>query len=160
MPIADLFPAAEGILSLTPANKTELLELVSAAAAARMGRSQEEVLDALQARERLGSTALGRGVAMPHTRMAGMDKPVAILARLTRAIEFDARDGEPVDLVFTVLWPEDASEGFLPALSNICRVLRDNQLPRQLRQARSADEALTMLRAADSTDPDARSQED
>jgi PTS system nitrogen regulatory IIA component len=160
MPIADLFPAAEGILSLTPANKTELLEMVSAAAAARAERSQEDVLDALQARERLGSTALGRGVAMPHTRMAGLSKPVAILARLTRPIEFDARDGEPVDLVFAVLWPEDASEGFLPALSNICRVLRDRQLPRQLRHARSADEALVMLRAADQTDPDIRSEDD
>ncbi len=155
MAIADLFPAAEGILSLSPADKAELLEMVSAAAAARMGRDKGEVLDALQARERLGSTALGRGVALPHTRMDDMREPVAILARLTRPIEFDARDGEPVDLVFTVLWPEEEAEGFLPALSNICRVLRDNQLPRQLRQAKSADEALAMLRAADQADPEA-----
>lgn len=159
MALADLFPAAEGILSLGPANKTELLEMVSAVAAARMGRDKDEVLDALQARERLGSTALGRGVALPHTRMEGMQAPVAILARLTRPIEFDARDGEPVDLVFTVLWPEEEAEGFLPALSNICRVLRDNQLPRQLRQAKSSEEALAMLKAADHASPDERPEE-
>ncbi|MBE9607172.1 PTS sugar transporter subunit IIA [Acetobacteraceae bacterium H6797] len=159
MAIADLFPATEGILSLAPANKTELLDLVSAAAAARMGRDKEEVLEALQARERLGSTALGRGVAMPHTRMADMEAPVAILARLAKPIEFDARDGEPVDLVFTVLWPENEPEGFLPALSNICRVLRDNRLPRQLRQAKSSEEALAMLRASDTAAPDEAAEE-
>ena len=70
-------------------------------------------------------------------------------------IDYDARDGEPVDLVFLVLWPEAATEGFLPALSGICRALRDNQLPRQLRQAGSAAEALAKLRAADDRSPDA-----
>jgi PTS system nitrogen regulatory IIA component len=153
MAIADLFPAAEGILSLSPANRTDLLEMLSAEAAVRLGRRKDEILEALQARERLGSTALGRGVAMPHTRLKALEAPLAILGRLTRAIDLDARDGEPVDLVFLVLWPEDASEGFLPALSSICRVLRDNQLPRQLRQARSAAEALAMLQAADHPNP-------
>ncbi|WP_419898716.1 PTS sugar transporter subunit IIA [Roseomonas sp. USHLN139] len=149
MAIADLFPAAEGILSLTVANKTDLIEQLGDRAADRLGRPREEIVEALQARERLGSTALGRGVALPHTRLEGLTRPLAILARLTRGIEFDARDGEPVDLVFMVLWPEEASEGFLPALSTICKVLRDNQLPRQLRQAGSAEEALAMLQASD-----------
>ncbi|MDB5370584.1 MAG: transcriptional regulator [Roseomonas sp.] len=149
MTIADLFPAADGVLSLAPTNKTQLLDLLAGEAATRLDRPKEEILDALLARERLGSTALGRGVAMPHTRLEGVDTQLALLARLTRPIDFDARDGEPVDLVFLVLWPEAASEGFLPALSNICRVLRDNQLPRQLRQAKSGAEALSMLQASD-----------
>lgn len=149
MAIADLFPAAEGILSLSPANKDELLNLLSDEAARRLDRPREDILNALLGREKLGSTALGRGVALPHTRMPGLDRPLAILARLTRPIEFEARDGEPVDLVFLVLWPEEASEGFLPALANICRVLRFNQLPRQLRQAGSAGEALAILQASD-----------
>ncbi|MBO1074591.1 PTS sugar transporter subunit IIA [Roseomonas marmotae] len=149
MVIANLFPAADGILSLSPTNKTDLMEMLATEAAARVSRSREEILDALLAREKLGSTALGRGVAMPHTRLEGLGTQLAILARLTRPIEFDARDGEPVDLVFLVLWPEEASEGFLPALSNICRVLRNDQLPRQLRRARSAEEALSLLRSAD-----------
>jgi PTS system nitrogen regulatory IIA component len=153
MSIADLFPAEEDILSLSPANRTDLLDMLSAEAATRLGRRKDEIHDALQTRERLGSTALGRGVAMPHTRLKALEAPLAILARLKRPIDLDARDGEPVDLIFLVLWPEETSEGFLPALSNICRVLRNNQLPRQLRQARSAAEALAMLQAADDPDP-------
>lgn len=149
MAISDLFPAADGIISLSPSGKADLFDQLSAEMAARLGQPRERVLDAIQAREKLGSTALGRGVAMPHARVDWLDAPAAVLARLTRPIEMEARDGEPVDLVFLVLWPEASSEGFLPALSNICRVLRDNQLPRQLRQARSASEALRTLQAAD-----------
>ncbi|MFC7612015.1 PTS sugar transporter subunit IIA [Teichococcus aestuarii] len=103
-------------------------------ASVRLSYDGPTVLDALQARERLGSTALGRGVGLPHTRLEGLGTPLALLARLTRPIDFEARDGEPVDLVFMVLWPENSAEGFLPALSGICRVLRGNQLPRQLRR--------------------------
>jgi PTS system nitrogen regulatory IIA component len=147
--ISDLFPAPGDVLTLAPADKTELLGLLADEAARRLGRPREEILDALLARERLGPTALGRGVAMPHTRLPELDGPLALLARLARPIDFEARDGEPVDLVFMILWPEAASEGFLPALANVCRVLRDNQLPRQLRQARSSAEALAMLQASD-----------
>lgn len=149
MAIADLFSAADGILTLAPAGKKDLLEMLAVEVATRLGQPSDRVLDAILAREKLGSTALGRGVALPHARVDWLDAPVAILARLTRPIDMEARDGEPVDLVFLVLWPESASEGFLPALSSICRVLRDNQLPRQLRQARSAAEALQTLQAAD-----------
>ncbi|MBS7812996.1 PTS sugar transporter subunit IIA [Roseococcus pinisoli] len=149
MALADLFPASSGVLTLSPSNKKELFEMLAAEVAARIDQPQERILDAILAREKLGPTALGRGVSLPHARVDWLDNPVAILARLTRGIDMEARDGEPVDLVFLVLWPEAASEGFLPALSGICRVLRDNQLPRQLRQAQSADEALETLRAAE-----------
>ncbi|MCO6416901.1 PTS sugar transporter subunit IIA [Siccirubricoccus sp. KC 17139] len=127
--------------------------MLASEVAARHGLPEDKVLDAIQARERLGSTALGRGVALPHARVDWLDAPVAVLARLTHPIDLEARDGEPVDLVFLVLWPEAASEGFLPALSNICRALRDNQIPRQLRRARSAAEALQTLQAADRSAP-------
>ncbi|WP_237180559.1 PTS sugar transporter subunit IIA [Roseomonas haemaphysalidis] len=147
--ISDLFPAAGDVLTLAPADKSELLGLLADEASRRLNRPREDILDALQARERLGPTALGRGVAMPHTRLPGLDTQLALLARLSRPIDFEARDGEPVDLVFLILWPEAASEGFLPALANVCRVLRNNQLPRQLRQARSPAEALAMLQATD-----------
>ncbi|WP_338663091.1 PTS sugar transporter subunit IIA [Pararoseomonas sp. SCSIO 73927] len=160
MAIADLFPAPDGILSLGPANKAELLDMLAAEAARRLGRpeedTEEDVLHALMAREKLGSTALGRGIALPHARLDWLQEPLAILARLTQPIDFEARDGEPVDLVFLVLWPESTPEGFLPALSGICRALRDNGLPRRLRGAGSAAEALAMLQAMDHADPDAQ----
>ncbi|WP_252953531.1 PTS sugar transporter subunit IIA [Siccirubricoccus soli] len=153
MAIADLFPAPDAILSLSPSGRKDLFDMLASEVAARHGLPEDKVLDAIQARERLGSTALGRGVALPHARVDWLDAPVAVLARLTHPIDLEARDGEPVDLVFLVLWPEAASEGFLPALSNICRALRDNQIPRQLRRARSAAEALQTLQAADRSAP-------
>jgi PTS system nitrogen regulatory IIA component len=151
MAIADLFPDARGVLHLAPSDKDALLRVLAEEAAARIGHSGPAILEALQGRERLGSTALGRGIAMPHARLPWPDAKLAILARLKRPIEFDARDGEPVDLVFLVLWPEEEAEGFLPALSGICRALRDSQFPRQLRQAKSAEEALLLLRDADAS---------
>ena len=104
------------------------------------------MLDALSARERLGSTALGRGVALPHARLAGSFPPLALLARLRRPVDFEARDGQPVDLVILVLWPKISPEGFLPALSGICGALRDPQVPRRLRRARTPVEAAALLR--------------
>ena len=87
--------------------------MLSAEAASRLGRPEQELLGALQAREQLGSTALGRGVALPHARLGGDGPPVTIFARLLRPIDFEARDDEPVDLIFLVLWLEASSEGFL-----------------------------------------------
>ncbi|KAA2212132.1 PTS sugar transporter subunit IIA [Teichococcus oryzae] len=148
MALADLFPREEGVLRLHPADKAELLEMLATEAAERLNHPGKDILEALQGREKLGSTALGRGIALPHARMAGLEQPLAILARLETPIEFEARDGERVDLVFLVLWPEETSEGFLPALSDICRSLRGSQLPRRLRKAASASEALALLQGA------------
>ncbi|PHK94225.1 transcriptional regulator [Pseudoroseomonas rhizosphaerae] len=154
MPIKELFHQENSVLSLSPKDKKELLEMLADEAAARLQYDRQKVLEALQAREKLGSTALGRGIGLPHTRLEGLGAPLALLARLARPIEFDARDGEPVDLVFMVLWPENSAEGFLPALSGICRVLRGNQLARQLRQAQSGTEALAMLQSSEAESPD------
>lgn len=149
MGISKLFPEDHSVLSLSPTGKSDLLEMLAQEAANRLNGDKRTILDALLAREKLGSTALGKGIGLPHTRLPELTEPLALLARLKRPIDFEARDGEPVDLVFMVLWPEKSAEGFLPALSGICRVLRDNQLPRQLRQARSGSEALAILQAAE-----------
>jgi len=149
MAIADLFPSTDAVLRLAPANKAELLGMLAQKAASSLARPEDEVREALEEREQLGSTALGRGVAMPHARMEGIAGPSVILARLDRPIDFDARDGEPVDLVFSVVWPAASPEGFLPALSGICKALRVPQLTKRLRQAKSADEALALLREAE-----------
>lgn len=146
MAIADLFPTTDAVLRLEPANKAELLDQLAQKAAGDLALPETEVREALAAREQLGSTALGRGVALPHARIAGITEPSVVLARLARPIDFDARDGEPVDLVFSVVWPEASPEGFLPALAGICKALRAPDFARQLRQAKSADEALALLR--------------
>ena len=135
-----------GRLDLDAASKRDALRLLAAEAAGRLGRPEREVFDALTARERLGSTALGRGVALPHARLAGDFPPLALLARLRRPVDFEARDEEPVDLVILVLWPEASPEGFLPALSGIVGSLRDGQVLRRLRRARTPREAAEHLR--------------
>jgi PTS system nitrogen regulatory IIA component len=147
MGITDHLSAADIILDLDATTKAAALQRLAAEAADRLGRPEEEVLEAIQARERLGSTALGRGVALPHARLEGDPHPVVLLARLRRPVEFDARDEEPVDLVILVLWPEASPEGFLPMLSETCRSLREPQTLRRLRAAAAPEEVVALLGA-------------
>jgi PTS system nitrogen regulatory IIA component len=147
MGITDHLSAADVILDLGATTKAAALQLLAAEAADRLGRPEAEVLEALQARERLGSTALGRGVALPHARLEGDVRPVVLFARLRRPLEFDARDEEPVDLLILVLWPDASPEGFLPMLSETCRSLRDPQTLRRLRAAATPEEVRALLGA-------------
>ena len=145
MGITDHLSAADVLLDVGAATKAATLQMLAAEAAHRVGRPQAEVLEALQAREGLGSTALGRGVALPHARLEGDAPPVTLFARLRRPVEFDARDEEPVDLVILVLWPEASPEGFLPMLAETCRALREPQILRRLRAATAPSEVVALL---------------
>ena len=145
MGIADHISAADVILDLDAASKRSVLEVLAAEAAARLGRPGRDILGAVEAREDLGSTALGRGAALPHARIGGDRLPVVLFARLRRPVDFDARDEEPVDLVILVLWPEASPEGFLPALSEICRSLREPTVLRRLRSAETPEEVASLL---------------
>ena len=145
MGIADQISAGDVVLELSASNKRSLLQLLAAEAAPRLGRREGEILDALQARENLGSTALGRGVALPHARLAGSGTPLMLFARLHSPVDFEAKDDELVDLVILLLWPETSPEGFLPALADTCRALREPQALRQLRAATSAEEVVALL---------------
>lgn len=145
MGITDHLSATDVILDLDVTNKRAVLQHLAAVAAGRLGRSEADILEALQARESLGSTALGRGVALPHARLDGEPAPVALFARLRRPVDFEARDEEPVDLVILVLWPEASPDGFLPALAETCRSLRDPQVLRRLRTAKAPAEVLSLL---------------
>ena len=136
---------ADVILDLNASSKRNLLDTIAREAAHRLGRTQEEILGALQARETLGSTALGRGIALPHARLAGDDPPLMLFARLRHPIDYDSRDEEPVDVVILVLWPEASPEGFLPALAETCRTVREPQALRRLRAASSAEEVVALL---------------
>lgn len=145
MRITELLSTDDVVLDLDARNKRSLLERLSAEAAVRLGRPEQEILAALEDREKLGSTALGRGVALPHARLPGDHPPVVRFVRLHRPIDYEARDDEPVDLAILVLWPEDSAEGFLPALSDTCRALRQPQALRRLRSATSAEEVIAVL---------------
>jgi nitrogen PTS system EIIA component len=145
MRITSRIPTSDVILDLDASNKRNLLQTISREAAHRLGRPQAEILSALQAREALGSTALGRGIALPHARLVGDDPPLMLFARLRRPVDYEARDEDLVDLVILVLWPEASPEGFLPALAETCRAVREPQALRQLRAATSAEEVVALL---------------
>jgi PTS system nitrogen regulatory IIA component len=145
MSISDHFSAAGVILDADVKDKRALLDFLAMEAAGRLGHSKQAILDALQHREDLGSTALGKGVALPHTELTGVVQPIMLLARLLRPVDFDARDSEPVDLFFLVLWPAAATRGLLDAMSEICRVLRDAHVLRRLRLAETPEEAAHLL---------------
>jgi PTS system nitrogen regulatory IIA component len=105
------------------ASKKRLLEHISELLATDAPRlTWEEIFNSLINREKLGSTGLGKGVAIPHGRIAALDKPVCAFVRLGEAVEFDAADGEPVDLVFALLVPEDSTEEHLQVLSSVAEL--------------------------------------
>ncbi|MEE4298372.1 MAG: PTS sugar transporter subunit IIA [Pseudomonadales bacterium] len=123
---------------LGAASKKRALELAAESIAERnTSLDAREVFEALMARERLGSTAVGHGVAIPHCRLDGCTAPVAALVRLATAIDFDAPDGEPVDLLFVLVVPGEAHEEHLQLLASAARALNDPAYRAALREAGS-----------------------
>ena len=124
--------------------KTLLAEL--AAKAAQLYKVDERRLfDRLLERERLGSTGIGGGIAIPHGRMPNLAKPVGLFARLLHPVDFDSIDERPVDTVFLLLAPEGAGADHLKALARVSRLLRDRGLVEKLRATESADALYALL---------------
>ncbi len=141
MPLNDLVAPQAVISALKVNNKKQALQEIAARAAELTGRPEREILDVLIQRERLGSTAIGHGIAIPHGKLAKLDGLFGLFARLDRPIDFEALDGEPVDLVFLLLAPESAGADHLKALARIARLLREPDTTRLLRES-SDPEAL------------------
>lgn len=108
--------------------KQQILENLSECFASVYGLDQADVLERIEEREKLGSTGFGRGVAIPHARIANLDKPVAAFLRLEAPVDFDAADAMPVDCVFGLLSPERAGAAHLQALAAISRLMRDEKM--------------------------------
>lgn len=159
MGTADLLSAADVMLDLAVANRRGLLEALSTEAANRLGQPCREIREALEAREQLGSTALRDGIAFPHAQLPGVHRPLMLFARLRQSIYLDPGDDEPVDLVFLMLWPASDSKGFLDAMAEICRPLREPQLLRRLRHATNAEEIVALLHRARNSGADGPGQE-
>jgi PTS system nitrogen regulatory IIA component len=133
-------------------DKPKLLRELSERAAKQLGIGSETILEALRSRETLGSTGVGKGIALPHARIVGLGHFFGLFARLTRPINFDAIDDAPVDLVFLLLMPEQAGDEHLAALAAVSRRLRQHEVAAQLRSAKASSELyeiLTGLRTAD-----------
>jgi PTS system nitrogen regulatory IIA component len=145
MEIKDFLVAADTLIGLRAPDKTRLLQDLSARAAASVGLNAGEIGQAILAREALGSTGTGGGVAIPHARVAGLKKPFGTLACIKRPVAFDAIDSQPVDVVFLLLLPVDPDPEHLSALASVARALRDPDLVRRLRHARDGAEAYAGL---------------
>ena len=127
-------------------SKKRLLEHLSELLAATSpSLTQNEIFETLVSREKLGSTGLGRGVAIPHGRMITLEQPVCAFTRLTTPLDFDAADGEPVDLVFALLVPEESTEEHLQVLSIIAEIFSDAGVCAALRQCETDDCILRLL---------------
>ena len=138
MTITDLV-APEAILpALKVISKKQALQELAARAATLTGQNERSVFEVLLQREKLGTTAVGYGVAIPHGKLPKLEKLFGLFARLERPIDFESMDGQPVDLVFLLLAPEGAGADHLKALSRIARVLRDADTVAKIRGTRDA----------------------
>lgn len=126
-------------------NKKQLLQELSQRAAKLSGLDEREIFDALLHRERLGSTGIGEGVAIPHGKLSRVKTIFGIFARLERPIDFDSLDGAPVDLVFLLIAPEASGADHLKALACVARVLRDPTLVSAVRATRDADALFSLF---------------
>lgn len=134
------------------ANKKALFQHLAAAAARLTGLPARQILASLNAREKIGSTGFGGGTAIPHGKIAGLDRVVGWFARLASPVEYQAVDGLPVDLVFLLLSPPDAGADHLKALASVSRTFRDRQMLAKLRGARSRDALFALLAGEESRD--------
>jgi len=138
--------AKDGIIpALQAQDKKQALQALSDIAGAATGLDVHDIFAALLQRERLSSTSLGRGIAIPHIKMPGVSAITCVFARLAKPVSFDSHDGEPVDLLFFLLAPEDAGGDHLKALARISRLVRDPSTLEHLRAAIDVEDLRRVL---------------
>lgn len=146
MKLSELLGQDDFLLGVPSREKRSALEAVASRLGRRTGRPQGEIVNALLRRERLGSTATGGGLAMPHAAFAGISVPAAVIATMKHPVAFDAPDDGDVDLLLGLLWPSDVG-GFLLTLSQSSRLLRRPGYRECLRQAVSPAKAWAGIEA-------------
>ena len=145
MEIVDILAEDFVVTSLKATSKKQALEDLAQKAAAGTGLQKREIFVVLLERERLGTTGVGSGIAIPHGKIDGLDKLFGCFVRLEDPVDFDAIDGKPVDLIFLLLAPESAGADHLKALARISRVLRDHAKCDKLRTATTGEKIFGLL---------------
>jgi nitrogen PTS system EIIA component len=148
MKISDIIDARAVLPHLKSTTKKQALQDISQHLASLVAIDQRIVFETLLTREKLGSTGLGQGIAIPHGRIAGLSHVVGLFAKLATPLPYDSVDGAPVDLIFALLSPEDAGADHLTALAKISRVLRQPSALSRLRATNTAEGLYAVL-----TDP-------
>jgi len=148
----DLLTPQSVIPRLRATSKKQALQELSQKAAEITGLEERAIFDTLLERERLGTTGVGRGIAIPHGKLARLDKVHGLFARLDKPIDFDAIDDRPVDLIFLLLAPEGAGADHLKALARVSRMLRDEALCDRLRGCTDAEGIIALLTDEEAAD--------
>ncbi len=141
----DLITPQAILANLKASSKKQALQDMARRAAELTGQHERAVFDVLLERERLGTTGVGHGIAIPHGKLPNLDRVQGVFARLERPIDFDAIDDQPVDLIFLLLAPEHAGADHLKALARVSRLLRDQGMCEKLRGSDSADAIYALL---------------
>ena len=148
MEIMDLISPDAVIASLRATSKKQALQELARKAADLTGLEERRVFEVLLERERLGTTGVGNGIAIPHGKLPELTRLYGIFARLDKPIDFDSIDDEPVDLIFLLLAPESAGADHLKALARVSRLLRDRTICSKLRGCDTADGLYAVLTQA------------
>ena len=151
MRISSLLDPGRVACRQTTTSKKRSLELLSQLLSGALPEfSEGELFDSLIGRERLGSTGLGHGVALPHGRLNGLDAPIAAFVTLEAGVDYDAIDNQPVDLLFALLVPEQSTEEHLQILARLATMFSDPELCRMLRECRTGQQCLERINHWDS----------
>ena len=145
MTLSDIVAPTAIIPALKVNGKKQALQELAARAALLSGQNERTIFEILMQREKLGSTAIGNGVAIPHGKMPGLSRLFGLFARLERPIDFEALDNQPVDLIFLLLAPEGAGADHLKALAQVARLLRDPAIADKLRASHDAEALYAVL---------------
>ena len=130
----------------TPGSKKKVLELISDLAAVQYPTlSSQEIFESLLAREKMGSTGIGNGIAIPHGKLSNISQPVAVLIKCEEPISFDAIDKQPVDILFALLVPADQCEQHLSTLSSMAEKLNNKLIVKQLRKTQDESELYQVI---------------
>jgi PTS system nitrogen regulatory IIA component len=145
MTVTDLVAPEAIIPALKVISKKQALQELAARAAVLTGQNERTIFEVLLQREKLGTTAVGYGIAIPHGKLPKLEKMFGLFARLERPIDFEAMDNQPVDLMFLLLAPEGAGAEHLKALARVARLLRDQDTANKLRASRDAQSLYAVL---------------
>ena len=145
MKITDIVDSRAVASQLQAGSKKQALQEISQALARLIAVDQRIIFETLLTREKLGSTGLGQGIAIPHGRIAGLQQVTGYFAKLTTPIDYDAVDGKPVDLIFALLSPDHAGADHLTALAKISRIMRSPATLAKLRANNTTEGLYTVL---------------
>ncbi len=145
MDIAELIRPDGVIANLRASSKKQTLQELSKRAAGLTGLAERAIFEILIQRERLGTTGVGQGIAIPHGKLPGLDRLYGLFAKLEKPVDFDAIDEQPVDLICLLLAPESAGADHLKALAQVSRLLRNKAICEKIRGSESEDAIYALL---------------